>query len=471
MATNLNKLFVFVSNNNVDSFISAHLDNTSDSYAKKIAFLGGTGEIMTHGQKFAINSNADVSALKEKIGSGTLNSSLSAETIIAAINEVYEITFNNQQTIGDNTAGLVKDVATLNSSVNGLETSVTTINSSVNTLETNATTVNSSVSSLETTINLLTANAQTTGSIDQKIAQAKKEILTGDSIEDISAAYDTILEIAQWIENDQTGAAAMANKINTLSSSVGNSSNGGTDTASGLFASIDSLQSQIDSMTGGAGSISTQIENALNELDSSVSLAGATAADPATVTKDSSIEVLGGIKIVETDGLLDSTNSTSVVLKADAAGAAAAVYDVLLGTAQDDSTNNTILGLKNEIAGITISATGETGDSSLIQASAENNTVTVTSTQKLQDAVALAETALQGLTVTTADDNVLSVTGSPVSKNAAQLTFTPHTGDITVDGSVNTLKYADGDANKLVTVGNIVTAINDIDMWEEITNA
>jgi hypothetical protein len=64
----------------------------------------------------------------------------------------------------------------------------------------------------------------------------------------------------------------------------------------------------------------------------------------------------------------------------------------------------------------------------------------------------------------------LTVTGSPVSKNSAQLTFTPNTGNITVDGSTNTLKYTAGDGNKLVTVDNIVTAINDIDMWEELNS-
>lgn len=438
MATNLNKLFVFVSNNNVDTFVSTHLGQTSDSYAKKIAFLGGTGEIMTHGEKFAINSAADVAALKELVGSGSLNSSLSADTIIGAINEIYTLAYNNQQSIG-----------TINTSVNGLETSVSTINTSVNSLETNAATLNSSVSSLESTVNLLTSNAETEGSIDQKIAQAKKEILTGDSTETISTAYDTILEIAQWIENDQTGAAAMAAQIIALDSSV------------------DALQAQVDTLSG---DITTEITTAIEALDSSVSLAGTTASDPVTVTKDSSIEVLGGLKIVENNGLLDQTNSTKIILKADAAGAAAAVYDVLLGTAQDDSTNNTILGLKNEIAGKNVTATGETGDSSLVYATAANNQVTVASTQKLQDAVALAETALQGLTVTTTNSDALTVTGSPVSKNSAQLTFTPNTGNITVDGSTNTLKYTAGDGNKLVTVDNIVTAINDIDMWEELNS-
>ena len=39
-----------------------------------------------------------------------------------------------------------------------------------------------------------------------------------------------------------------------------------------------------------------------------------------------------------------------------------------------------------------------------------------------------------------------------------------------VDGSTNTLKYTDGDENKLVAVDNIVSAINNIDMWEELNS-
>ena len=96
--------------------------------------------------------------------------------------------------------------------------------------------------------------------------------------------------------------------------------------------------------------------------------------------------------------------------------------------------------------------------------------VTVTSSNKLQTAVGLAETAIQEITVTSTDTDALTITGSPVNNTAHALSFTPNIGVISVDGSVNTLKYNTGDDNKLVSVSNIVNSINNIDLWEDIVS-
>ena len=88
---------------------------------------------------------------------------------------------------------------------------------------------------------------------------------------------------------------------------------------------------------------------------------------------------------VTTDG-----NVISVVLKDTIAR---------VGTAEDLSTANTIYGVKayaDEVAAaVAVSAEGETGDGALVSADDANNMITVGSTQKLKDAVAAAETALQ----------------------------------------------------------------------------
>lgn len=75
----------------------------------------------------------------------------------------------------------------------------------------------------------------------------------------------------------------------------------------------------------------------------------------------------------------------------------------LVGELPAGTTATTVVGyitaeiaaLAQQISGKNVGATGETGESALITASAANNNVTVASTQKLQDAVALAETAKQ----------------------------------------------------------------------------
>lgn len=75
----------------------------------------------------------------------------------------------------------------------------------------------------------------------------------------------------------------------------------------------------------------------------------------------------------------------------------------LVGTLPEDTDATTVIGfitaeiaaLKSEIEGKNVSASGETGDGALVEASATNNAVSVNATQKLKDAVAAAETALQ----------------------------------------------------------------------------
>ena len=54
MARNI--LFTYVQNVDVSNFINEHLGNTTDTYSKRIAFLGNTGQIMTHGELFAFNN-------------------------------------------------------------------------------------------------------------------------------------------------------------------------------------------------------------------------------------------------------------------------------------------------------------------------------------------------------------------------------------------------------------------------------
>lgn len=75
----------------------------------------------------------------------------------------------------------------------------------------------------------------------------------------------------------------------------------------------------------------------------------------------------------------------------------------LVGTLPQDTTATTVVGyitaeiaaLAQQISGKNVGASGETGDNALVTASASNNNVTVASTQKLQNAVAAAESALQ----------------------------------------------------------------------------
>ena len=523
--SNLNKLFVYVPSNKVESFVTAH-EHQNDGYYNKISFLSGTGEILTHGERFALNKVADISALQAKIGNEEFAAGLTGTTIISVINEIYGLQTDTSTRLADVSSRL-NDLSTnvnasignINSSISNINSSISTLNSSVNTLETDVTNINSSISRLnssvtaletagyltvEDTVGLLTDTSLVAGSVDYKVAQAKKEILTGDATGTISQAYDTILEIANWIENDQTGAASMANAIGDIStrlyevstrldnasthiSEVSTRLNEVSTYASNVSTYAVSVSTNLSNVSTYAVEVSTrlndvssrlaqvsgnidgQIEAAINLLDSSVILGNADAAQPSSITLDTSVEVIAKAKVKEEDGKLVDSTSDTVMLKVDPAGAAKLAYNTLLGTDSDASNALTIYGVKQLVEDSQLTFSGETGNSSLVQVNTVNGDVQVTSTQKLQDAVGLAETALQSLTVSTTDSSALTITGSPISKNSAQLTFTPNTGTISNGGDTSTLTYAAADEGKLATVDNVVSAINSIDLWENIT--
>jgi len=100
------------------------------------------------------------------------------------------------------------------------------------------------------------------------------------------------------------------------------------------------------------------------------------------------------------------------------------------------------------------------GSDLLVNASTSNGTSTVSSTQKLQDAVSLAETSLQGATTTTSSQLSVTYTSGVATINAI-------TGTISA-GNDGSLLVNSGDEGKLATIGNVATVFNSIEAWEEI---
>ena len=88
--SNLNKLFVYVPNSKVADFLTAHENKTaSDAYYNKISFLSGTGEILTHGERFALNIDSSIQKLWDKIGDDSFAEGLTGTTVIGVINEIF----------------------------------------------------------------------------------------------------------------------------------------------------------------------------------------------------------------------------------------------------------------------------------------------------------------------------------------------------------------------------------------------
>lgn len=66
-------------------------------------------------------------------------------------------------------------------------------------------------------ITILNGDSAVEGSVSKKVAEGIASVIAG-----ADASFDTLKEIADWIVNDTTGAASMANKISALETLVGN---------------------------------------------------------------------------------------------------------------------------------------------------------------------------------------------------------------------------------------------------------
>lgn len=115
----------------------------------------------------------------------------------------------------------------------------------------------------------------------------------------------------------------------------------GLDTKEHVSASVADLQDQIDSMTGGAGSIADQINAATASLNGDAS---ATATGTAV---SGGVFVLSGVAINEAGGKLTSGSATSV--EVEKAGEAAKAKAELLGAASDETGSMTLYGIKNYV--------------------------------------------------------------------------------------------------------------------------
>lgn len=113
---------------------------------------------------------------------------------------------------------------------------------------------------------------------------------------------------------------------------------------------------------------------------------------------------LGGERIKDVKAALTQAIADAVAVETERA----TKVEEALGKRIDET--NAAIESKN------VGAEGETGDSALVTASATGNKVTVGTTEKLQDAVALAETALQAENIATGSANgTISVKGNDVA--------------------------------------------------------
>ena len=144
-------------------------------------------------------------------------------------------------------------------------------------------------------------------------------------------SFDTLKEIADWIENDTTGAAKMANDISALKTQVGVEAVGETP-ATGLVKDIRDLQAAI----GEGGNVAAQITAAIEALDADASqVAGADGL---------------ALSVTEVDGKITAISGSIAANTYDAHGSAKAVQG---------ETTETVASVLAKLQGINVATTAE----------------------------------------------------------------------------------------------------------------
>lgn len=105
------------------------------------------------------------------------------------------------------------DIATMKGQIAALEENAYDDTEVRGLISTNTSNITTNANAIAT----LNGDANTEGSVSKKVAEGIASVVAG-----ADASFDTLKEIADWILNDTTGAASMANKISALEGLVGN---------------------------------------------------------------------------------------------------------------------------------------------------------------------------------------------------------------------------------------------------------
>lgn len=121
--------------------------------------------------------------------------------------------------------GTYKNINALSTAVVANETAlnsqderITTNAGDITTLKSDMTKAKGDITNLQASVNnldgLMTGDGE--GSVNKRLANLKKEILTGDSNQTISETYDTLLEISNWITTHGQDATDLTSRVATV---------------------------------------------------------------------------------------------------------------------------------------------------------------------------------------------------------------------------------------------------------------
>lgn len=327
-------------------------------------------DLTLNGLKKAVGANADgISTLKSRATS--LESSMNtaegdisaAKTAITALQGRHA----SDKTVGQEIAavtGTPDNGKTLQDEIDAVETRMTAAEEGINTVKNSATSLavrmataestieghTTNITSLDDRLDILQGNADIPGSVANQVKSAINAVVNG-----AGEAFDTLKEVADWLTNDQTGTAAIINRVasleadNTANQSAisGLNTNVGNGTVDGRIstAKTEVLGQSTDTSSANtvygakkaASEALTAAQTAQREVDN---------LEPRVDALESSMTTAeGNISSLQTT--VDTLNGTG---DGSVAKAVAAVKSELRGTDSDAATKLTLNGLKKAIA-------------------------------------------------------------------------------------------------------------------------
>ena len=171
---------------------------------------------------------------------------------------------------GDSTfaTGTYKNINTLSAAIVANENTLTNHeerifgnSGEISTLKSQMTTANTDISGLQTSVNNLNSlmTGDGNGSVNKRLADLKKEILTGDSNDTLGQTYDTLLEISNWITTHGQAATDLTGRVATVEGKVDKN----TQAITALQAEDGTIKNSISNMDAAYKAADLQIRKDL----------------------------------------------------------------------------------------------------------------------------------------------------------------------------------------------------------------
>ena len=255
--------------------------------------------------------------------------------------------------------GKYKNISTLSAAIEANEGTLSTQaglisgnSGEISTLKGQMSTANNNITGLQTSVNTLNGlmTGDGDGSVNKRLADLKKEILTGDSAEALGETYDTLLEISNWIGTHGQAATDLTGRVAAVESKA----TGNTNAITALQAADTAIGTRIDGVESAYKAADLALRKELTGNNSGTGAATGTyktidALSEKLVAAEGNITA-HGTKIATAEGKITALEAADTAIGNRITGVESAY------AAADTALRNSIMGTGTDLAYSTITA-------------------------------------------------------------------------------------------------------------------